>query len=221
VPRVKWPTRTTSEKTRNGSDVVKMAVGTTDIGARSKMKKVAKRAENATGMMEDAEKKRSAITSGPIRGSLVTGLVIKSMGDTIRNAERRNALMSSAELSIVISRSLEQMMEVVEVVVGETPTRKGATKADKGSALRTDVAPTSVVPKQQTENYKFFEVPLSEDWEDVMAKKFEDCNYSQLDWAMEAFDCKGNKIDMNAEVVKIDEFSFPLHFGFTRLIPVQ
>merc|ERR1712232_992515 len=108
-------------------------------------------------------------------------------------------------------------MEVVEVVVGETPTRKGATKADKGSALRTDVAPTSVVPKQQTENYKFFEVPLSEDWEDVMAKKFEDCNYSQLDWAMEAFDCKGNKIDMNAEVVKIDEFSFPLHFGFTRL----
>merc|ERR1712084_206131 len=39
--------------------------------------------------------------------------------------------------------------------------------------LRADVVETTSFSKQETDKYKFFEVPLSEDWEQIMEQKFE------------------------------------------------
>lgn len=60
------------------------------------------------------------------------------------------------------------------------------------------------------------QVPFSEDWEDVMAQKFEELALEQDAWDMSCADRKGKKIDLNAEQVQIVEDSFPLKFTFKK-----
>jgi len=66
--------------------------------------------------------------------------------------------------------------------------------------------------KAESENVKNVIVPYSEDWEEVMEKKFEELCLEQDAWDMVHFDCKDQKIVDG----QLDLDSFPLRFQFTK-----
>lgn len=63
---------------------------------------------------------------------------------------------------------------------------------------------------------KTVQVEYSEDWEQVMERKFGELALDQDAWDMDAFDCNGKKIRLDAEVVELNKDSFPLRFKFLK-----
>jgi len=60
------------------------------------------------------------------------------------------------------------------------------------------------------------QVEYSEDWEEVMGRKFAELALDQDAWDMDAFDRNGKKIRLDAEVVELNKDSFPLRFKFLK-----
>jgi len=84
------------------------------------------------------------------------------------------------------------------------------THRGKGSDLQPNTS------EQEVADAKIVLVEYSDDWQEVMSEKFEALGLEMELWDMTAYDCKGKKVDLNAEVVEICLESFPLKFKFAH-----